>query len=63
LRSDGHLAFWSATHLIPDDGDPFFDDIQDVYEEIGEGLPPDAPRPSLAARLTACRRFRTAASS
>ncbi len=45
LRSGGHLAFWSATHVLPDDGDPFFDEIQDVYDEIGEGLGPDAPRP------------------
>lgn len=47
LRSDGHLAFWSASHVVPEDGDPFFYDIQSVYEEIGEGLAPDAawPRP------------------
>jgi SAM-dependent methyltransferase len=47
LRPGGHLAFWSATHVIPDGGDPFFVDIQDVYDQIGEGLPGDAtwPRP------------------
>ncbi len=47
LRPGGHLAFWSATHVFPDDGDRFFAEIQEVYEEIGEGLPPDAvwPRP------------------
>ena len=47
LRPRGHLAFWSATHVFPDGGDPFFRELQDVYEEIGEGLPPDAvwPRP------------------
>lgn len=47
LRADGHLAFWSATHVFPDGGDPFFLDIQDIYDEIGEGLPTDAtwPRP------------------
>ena len=39
LRPGGHLAFWSATHVIPAGGDPFFADIQDVYDEIGEGLP------------------------
>jgi hypothetical protein len=34
-------------HVFPDSGDPFFREIQDVYEEIGEGLPPNAawPRP------------------
>lgn len=47
LRPGGHLAFWSATHVFPDGGDPFFVQIQDVYDEIGEGLPMDAvwPRP------------------
>jgi len=42
LRSGGHLAFWSATHVFPENGDPFFREIQDVYDEIGEGLPPNA---------------------
>jgi len=47
LRPGGHLAIWSALHVIPEDGDPFFVDIQDVYDDIGEGLPEDAalPRP------------------
>ncbi len=40
LRPGGHLAFWSATHVVPADGDPFFAEIQDVYDEIGEALPP-----------------------
>ena len=40
LRPGGHLAFWEAVHVIPDHGDPFFREIQDVYDEIGEGLPP-----------------------
>ena len=39
LRPGGHLAFWSATHVVPASGDPFFREIQDVYDEIGEGLP------------------------
>lgn len=43
LRPGGHLAFWTATHVVPDDGDPFFVEIQDVYDEIGDGLPKDAP--------------------
>jgi len=42
LRAGGHLAFWSAAHVFPEDGDPFFADLQDVYDEIGEGLPPGA---------------------
>jgi SAM-dependent methyltransferase len=47
LRPGGHLAFWSAAHAFPDGFDPFFTEIQDVYDEIGEsyedGWPP--PRP------------------
>jgi SAM-dependent methyltransferase len=39
LRPGGHLAFWSAVHVLPEDGDPFFPEIQEVYDEIGEGLP------------------------
>ena len=45
LRPGGHLAFWNASHVLPDGGDPFFDELQEVYEEIGEGLPPGAVRP------------------
>jgi SAM-dependent methyltransferase len=47
LRPGAHLAFWSATHVVPDDGDRFFFEIQDVYEEIGAALPVAAtwPRP------------------
>jgi SAM-dependent methyltransferase len=40
LREGGHLAFWSATHAFPARGDRFFHDLQDVYDEIGESLPP-----------------------
>ena len=47
LRPGGYLAIWGAQHVIPYHGDPFFADIQEIYDEIGEGLPPDAgvPRP------------------
>jgi SAM-dependent methyltransferase len=47
LRPGGHLAFWSAFHVVPDGGDPFFAEIQEVYDEINEGLPPGwaFPRP------------------
>ena len=47
LRPRGYLAFWSAGHVIPTTGDPFFLEIQQVYDEIGAGLPPDTslPRP------------------
>jgi SAM-dependent methyltransferase len=40
LKPGGHLAFWEAVHVVPEEeGDPFFREIQDVYDEIGEGLP------------------------
>lgn len=48
LLPGGHLAFWRADHVFPDGGDPFFAEIQEVYDEIGEGLPTEQvqqPRP------------------
>jgi SAM-dependent methyltransferase len=47
LRPGGFLAVWAAHHVIPYDGDPFFEDLQEVYDEIGESLPAGAtvPRP------------------
>ncbi|MGH3770034.1 MAG: class I SAM-dependent methyltransferase [Pseudonocardiaceae bacterium] len=54
LRPGGHLGLWSDTHVFPDGGDPFFFDIQDVYDEIGEGLPQDATWPH-PGRLTDSR--------
>jgi SAM-dependent methyltransferase len=40
LRPGGHLAFWGAEHVEPESGaDPFFREIQEVYNEIGEKLP------------------------
>jgi SAM-dependent methyltransferase len=47
LRPGGHLAYWEAMHVFPEGGDPFFREIQAVYEEIGEGLGTGAgwPRP------------------
>jgi len=44
-RPGGRLAFWTATHVFPAGGDTFFTDIQEVYDEIGEGLPPGAIQP------------------
>ncbi len=40
LRPGGYLAIWGAGHVLPVNGDPFFREIQDVYDEVGEGLPP-----------------------
>lgn len=47
LRPGGHLALWGASHVLPHGGDPFFEEIQEVYDEIGEGLPSGwvSPRP------------------
>jgi SAM-dependent methyltransferase len=45
LTPGGYLAFWSAGHVIPYDGDPFFLEIQEVYDAIGEALPPETPLP------------------
>jgi SAM-dependent methyltransferase len=45
LRPGGHLAFWAAGHVFPEGGDPFFGEIQDIYDEIGEALPPGTPQP------------------
>ncbi|HZD21848.1 MAG TPA: class I SAM-dependent methyltransferase [Acidimicrobiia bacterium] len=47
LKPGGHLAFWTAQHVFGEGGDSFFREIQDVYDEIGEGLPADVswPRP------------------
>jgi SAM-dependent methyltransferase len=39
LRPGGQLAFWRADHVFPPGGDNFFVEIQDVYDEMGEGLP------------------------
>jgi SAM-dependent methyltransferase len=45
LRSEGHLAIWGATHVFPEGGDPFFYELQEVYDEIGEGLPEHVTQP------------------
>lgn len=39
LRPGGYLAIWTADHVFPADGDPFFRELQEVYDEIGEGMP------------------------
>jgi SAM-dependent methyltransferase len=45
LRPGGHLAFWSALHAFPAGFDPFFAEIQDVYDAIGESHPGEWPPP------------------
>jgi SAM-dependent methyltransferase len=39
LKPGGHLATWSASHVVPPDGDPFFHELQEVYDEIDEAMP------------------------
>lgn len=39
LLPGGYLALWEAQHVLPHGGDPFFEEIQEVYDEIGEALP------------------------
>ncbi len=46
LGPGGHLAVWGATHVFPAGGDTFFREIQDVYDEIGEGRAPAATWPT-----------------
>ena len=45
LRPGGYLAFWTAAHVFPNDADPFFREVQPVYEALGEGRPQDAQQP------------------
>src|SRR5680860_1863753 len=45
LVPGGHLAFWRATHVFSEGGDPFFAELQEVYEEIGEDRPEGAVYP------------------
>lgn len=45
LRPGGYLATWHALHALPDGFDPFFSEIQEVYDEIGEGHPGEWPPP------------------
>ncbi|HEY3832749.1 MAG TPA: class I SAM-dependent methyltransferase [Acidimicrobiia bacterium] len=42
VRPGGHLAIWTATHVFPEPGDPFFYEIQDVYDTLGDALPEGA---------------------
>jgi SAM-dependent methyltransferase len=45
LRPSGYLAFWGARHAFPADADPFFTEIQEVYDAIGESYEGTWPPP------------------
>lgn len=45
LELGGSLAIVTTDHVFPEDGDPFFKEIQDVYEAIGEGDGGGGPSP------------------
>jgi SAM-dependent methyltransferase len=51
LRPGGHLAFWFATHVYPEDGDPIFQELQPTYEELDGNGPTEItwPRPGQLA--------------
>jgi SAM-dependent methyltransferase len=55
LPREGHLAVWAADHAFPAGFDPFFTEIQRVYDALGEGdgapwpPPPPEEQPDPAA--------------
>ncbi len=63
LRPGGHLALWAADHAFPPGFDPFFTEIQDAYDAIGESHPgpwpppPPDETPDDAARIEASGLF------
>jgi len=63
LLPGGHLAIWSAGHAFPAGFDPFFTEIQAVYDELGESYPGEWPPPppdavpDLRAEIEASGRF------
>jgi len=63
LRLGGHLAFWSALHAFPEGFDPFFTEIQEVYDALGEGFgdpwppPPPEQEPDVANEVAASGLF------
>jgi SAM-dependent methyltransferase len=46
LRPSGYLVVWGAQHVFPIDGDPFFAELQEVYDAIGETLPKEERWPA-----------------
>jgi SAM-dependent methyltransferase len=46
LRPGGSIALIATAHVLPEDGDPFFVEVQRVYARFGEVLDGGPPRPS-----------------
>jgi SAM-dependent methyltransferase len=62
LRPGGHLAFWAALQELNAHSDPFFAEIQEVYDAIGAGRPehhgpPGERLPDQRAEIEASGRF------
>ncbi|HEX2312582.1 MAG TPA: methyltransferase domain-containing protein, partial [Thermomonospora sp.] len=61
LPQGGHLAVWNAGHAFPVGFDPFFTEIQRVYEELGEAdggpWPPPPPEDPAASEFASSGRF------
>jgi SAM-dependent methyltransferase len=63
LRPGGALAVLTTHHVLPPDGDRFFAEIQEVYEEIGGSAgpgvvpAPDDVEDTLSAEIEASGRF------
>jgi SAM-dependent methyltransferase len=63
LRPGGYLAFWNALHAFPEGFDPFFTEIQEVYDSLGENYggawppPPPEEAPDLSAEVAASTLF------
>ncbi|MGW3352693.1 class I SAM-dependent methyltransferase [Nonomuraea rubra] len=64
LAEGGHLAVWNADHAFPAGFDPFFTEIQKVYDELGEGdgnpwppPPPEEQPDPMAAEIEASGQF------
>lgn len=54
LTPGGHLVIFGARHGFPEGFDPFFTEIQKVYDELGEALgewPPPLPRPTIGSLI------------
>ncbi len=53
LERGGHLALWGTVHVFPRGGDPFFEELQDVYDEIDDSPPAASGRGPRSCRTTA----------